>query len=143
MIYRISFAVIMFLGVVMPVSAGLPTEAPLNPVLPGADPHAVVLGSKVWLYPTHYASPVHQFYAYSSEDLQHWEKHGPVSEFEKVKWIYDDGVKNTERGHLAVAEKDGKYYFYYSVGSQNPTPSRIGVAVGITGRILWIQENRC
>lgn len=130
MIYRISFAVIMFLGVVMSVSAGLPTEAPLNPVLPGADPHAVVLGSKVWIYPTHYAHPVHQFYAYSSADLQHWEKHGPVLEFEKVKWVYEDGVKKHGAWAPCITEKDGKYYFYYSVGPQNLTPSRIGVAVG-------------
>jgi len=30
----------------------------------------------------------------------------------------------------AVFSTNGKFYFYYSVGPQNPTPSRLGVAVG-------------
>ena len=116
-------------GIAGYVSAAIP-EPPLNPVLPGADPHVILAGDTVWIYPTHYARPIHQFYAYSSQDLQHWEQHGPVLEFKDVKWIDDDGAPKHGAWAPCIAEKEGVYYFYYSVGPQNPTPSRIGVAVG-------------
>ena len=108
----------------------LPTDAPLNPVFPGADPHGMVVGDTVWVYPTHYRGPVHAFYAYASSDLQQWTKQGPVLEFKDISWIEEDGAPRHGAWAPCVAEKAGKYYFYFSVGPQNPTPSRIGVAVG-------------
>lgn len=101
-----------------------------NPILPGADPHALVVGKTVWIYPTWTPPRRQQFYAFSSKDLQHWQKHGPVLDFDDVHWIKDDGQSSHRAWAPAIVERRGTFYFYYAVGPQNPTPSRIGVAVG-------------
>jgi hypothetical protein len=100
-----------------------------NPLFRGADPHAVRIADRVWIYPTHYRGREPGFYAYSSKDLMTWDVHGPILSFSNVGWIDDDGAPRHFAWAPCVAEKDGKYYLYYSVGPQNPTPSRIGVAV--------------
>ena len=96
-----------------------------NPLMPGADPHALTHGKTVWIYPTGgggEGAERRAFYAFSSEDLIHWRRHGPVLRLRDVQWI---------TGKLAwapgVIERGGKWYFYYSLG---PKPSSIGVAVG-------------
>ena len=110
------------------LSAGLLEAA--NPVLPGADPHAVAVGDTVWIYPTWSDRPFERFFAFSSTNLIAWQRHGPVLDFEDVAWIKDDRhVRHHAWGPSAI-EKNGTWFFYYSVGPQNPTPSRIGVAVG-------------
>jgi len=101
-----------------------------NPILRGADPHAIVLGDTVWIYPTWSNRGGERFFAFSSTDLVDWQRHGPVLDFKDVTWIGDDGQTRHNAWAPAVVIRDGKYYFYYSVGPQNPTPSRIGVAVG-------------
>ncbi len=102
-----------------------------NPVMPGADPHAIVLGNTLWIYPTWTDGPTQRFFAFSSTNATDWQRHGPVLDFENISWIRDDH----QAVHYAWAPsvlqgKGGQFYFYYSVGPQNPTPSRIGVAVG-------------
>ncbi len=101
-----------------------------NPILPGADPHAIVSGETVWIYPTWSDNRQPRFFAFSSTDLVSWQRHGPVLEFKDVAWIEDDGQKVHNAWAPAAVEKNGTWFFYYSVGPQNPTPSRIGVAVG-------------
>jgi beta-xylosidase len=101
-----------------------------NPVLVGADPHAMVIDGRVWIYPTRNPAGGPGFAAFSSSDLQTWKDHGAILMLGDVKWIKDDGAPNHYPWAPAIAEKGGKYYFYYSVGPQNPTPSRIGAAVG-------------
>jgi beta-xylosidase len=101
-----------------------------NPVMPGADPHAFVEGSAIWLYPTWTGGRGERFFAFSSTNTITWQRHGPVLDFRDVNWITDDGQQRHHAWAPGVLAKDGKYYFYYSVGPQNPTPSRIGVAVG-------------
>lgn len=101
-----------------------------NPILAGADPHALVVGDTVWIYPTGTGGRGPCFFAYSSTDLQTWQRHGPVLEFQNVAWIKEDGQEIHHAWAPAVLVRSGKYYFYYSVGPQHPTPSRIGVAVG-------------
>lgn len=101
-----------------------------NPIMPGADPHALVLGETVWVYPTWSGGPGARFFAFSSTNFTDWQRHGPVLDFDNVTWIRDDGQEVHHAWAPAVFTHDGKYYFYYSVGPQNPTPSRIGVAVG-------------
>lgn len=102
-----------------------------NPVLPGADPHAIAVGNTVWLYPTWSDSRRPRFFAFSSTNLTQWQRHGPVLDFEDVAWIKDDGQEQHHAWAPSVLEKDGRWFFYFSVGPQNPTPSRIGVAVGV------------
>lgn len=102
-----------------------------NPVLEGADPHALVADGVVWIYPTWSDDRRGQrFFAFSSTDLNNWERHGPILDFRGVGWIDDDGADRHFAWAPGVMENGGKWYFYYSVGPQNPTASRIGVAVG-------------
>lgn len=101
-----------------------------NPIISGADPHAAIIGDKVWFYPTHNNGNSTEFYAYSSSDFQKWQTYGPILKFDDVSWIYEDGVKEHWAWAPCIASKNNKYYFYFSVGSQCYSPSRIGVAIG-------------
>jgi beta-xylosidase len=101
-----------------------------NPVMDGADPHVTVVGKDFWLYPTEARSRRPVFAAYRSTDLRSWRREGTILELDKLPWVKADGAPWHGAWAPAMAEKKGKFYFYYSVGPQNPTPSRIGVAVG-------------
>ncbi|MEX2382366.1 MAG: hypothetical protein WD490_08285 [Opitutales bacterium] len=57
-----------------------------NPVMDGADPHAIVIDDTVWLYPT-YRSGEGVFFAFSSKDPVSWEKHGPLLKFADIDWV--------------------------------------------------------
>lgn len=102
---------------------------PNNPILQGADPHVLTVGNTVWIYPTWSQRGMQQFYAFSSTNLVDWERHGPVLDFANVNWIKDDGAKIHYPWAPSVFTTNGQFYFYYSVGPQNPTPARLGVAV--------------
>ncbi|MEU0948937.1 family 43 glycosylhydrolase [Streptomyces canus] len=94
-----------------------------SPDLPGlnADPDVHHLNGEYWIYPTtdgFNGWSGTRFKAYSSKDLVHWEDHGVVLDLgtdvswaEKYAWA------------PAIAERDGKYYFYFCAEQQ------IGVAV--------------
>jgi len=103
---------------------------PTNPVMVGADPHAMAIGGQYWIYPTRSPAEGQGFFAYSSKDLRTWTQHGPILRFADVKWIKDDGEAVHYAWAPGVAERGGKIYFYYAVGPQGRTPSRLGVAVG-------------
>ncbi len=115
-----------------PLAALLLLVSPLsaNPVMDGADPHVIAVGRDYWLYPTEARSRRPVFAAYRSTDLRTWQREGVILELGRIPWVKDDGAPRHHAWAPAMAEKDGKYYFYYSVGPQHPTPSRIGVAVG-------------
>lgn len=108
----------------------VPLSLAANPVMDGADPHAQVVGKDFWLYPTEARSRRPIFAAYRSTDLRTWKRTGTVLDLDQVPWVKADGAPWHGAWAPAIAEKKGKFYFYYSVGPQNPTPSRIGVAVG-------------
>ena len=102
-----------------------------NPFLKGADPHAAVVGDTVWLYPTDATHRIGAaFWAFSSKDLKTWTEHGPILRFDDVPWIAADNAPWHGAWAPALAQKGEKFYLYYSVGPQNPKPSRLGVAVG-------------
>ncbi|GAA2645727.1 family 43 glycosylhydrolase [Streptomyces vastus] len=94
-----------------------------SPVLPGlnADPNIVRFGDTFYIYPTTDGFPGWsgtQFKAYSSKDLVHWEDHGVILDLgPDVSWADSRAWAPT------TAEKNGKYYFYYSADTN------IGVAV--------------
>lgn len=104
-------------------------STPKNPILRGADPDAVVIGDTVWLYPTFTVGREQAFFAFSSKDLVRWQRHGPILKFADVPWIWSDGQKNHGAWAPTLVARDGKFYFYFAVGDQNVTVSRIGVAV--------------
>lgn len=92
-----------------------------NPVIGGAaDPHGAVFGDRFYAYPTTGGG---KFRAFSTNNLGDWQDEGVILDFDDVSWI--DGSTNSWAP--AIHERDGNYYFYYSVGG--PT-SRIGVATG-------------
>lgn len=99
-----------------------------NPVFQGADPDVLIVDGQYWVYPT--TTGVESYiYAYSSPDLKNWTRHGPVLDLSAASWIGDDGADTHWLWAPGVFHRNGKVYIYYSVGPQNPTPSRIGVAV--------------
>ncbi|WP_324609168.1 family 43 glycosylhydrolase, partial [Streptomyces scabiei] len=94
-----------------------------SPVLPGltADPNIVRFGDTFYMYPTTdgFAGwSGTKFKAYSSKDLVHWTDHGVILDLgPDVTWA------DTRAWAPTMAEKNGKYYFYYSADTN------IGVAV--------------
>ena len=92
-------------------------------VLPGAyaDPHISAAAGKYYIYPTTdgtvgWASTF--FTCWSSSDMVHWNNEGVILDLPKdLKWA------SSRAWAPAMAEKNGKYYFYYSANVN------IGVAV--------------
>ncbi|WP_069658460.1 family 43 glycosylhydrolase [Arcticibacter eurypsychrophilus] len=86
-----------------------------------ADPHIVVFGNKFYIYPTTDGSEgwmSDYFTCWSSKDLVKWKNEGTILNLKKdLTWA-------TERAWApAIAQKNGKYYYYYSADVN------IGVAV--------------
>lgn len=107
-------------------------SAARNPEFQGADPHAVFIDGELWVFPT--GGPggsweADRFGAFSSRDLKTWRSRGELLRRDRIRWIGDDGAAQHFLWAPGVATRNGKWYLYYSVGPQNPTPSRIGVAV--------------
>jgi beta-xylosidase len=101
-----------------------------NPLSEGADPDVLVAGKTYWIFPTSQgAHTFDTFFSYSSSDLKTWTPHGPILNINDVKWITDDGAKSHQLWAPGILASNNKYYLYFAVGPQNPTPSRIGVAV--------------
>ncbi|MGX1473654.1 UNVERIFIED_CONTAM: beta-xylosidase [Streptomyces canus] len=94
-----------------------------SPVLPGlnADPDVHYLNGEYWVYPTTDGFDGWsgtRFKAYSSKDLVHWKDHGVILDLgPDVSWA------DKYAWAPAIAERDGKYYFYFCAEQQ------IGVAV--------------
>ncbi|MFJ9003209.1 family 43 glycosylhydrolase [Streptomyces canus] len=94
-----------------------------SPVLPGlnADPDVHYLNGEYWIYPTtdgFNGWSGTRFKAYSSKDLVHWKDHGVILDLgPDVSWA------DKYAWAPAIAEKNGKYYFYFCAEQQ------IGVAV--------------
>jgi beta-xylosidase len=94
-----------------------------SPVLPGlnADPDVHYLNGEYWIYPTtdgFNGWSGTRFKAYSSKDLVHWKDHGVILDLgADVSWA------DKYAWAPAIAEKNGKYYFYFCAEQQ------IGVAV--------------
>ncbi|WP_406446507.1 family 43 glycosylhydrolase [Streptomyces sp. NBC_01613] len=94
-----------------------------SPVLPGlnADPDVHYLDGQYWIYPTTDGNQgwgSTSFKAYSSRDLIHWKDHGVILDLgPDVSWA------DKYAWAPAIAERGGKYYFYFCAEQQ------IGVAV--------------
>jgi beta-xylosidase len=134
--------------------AAATTPVSHNPLFTGADPDIVALCGRWWVYPTNAVDPTDgfaatRFYAWSSPDLQHWTRSAPLLEMKDVPWIAADGAPNHGLWAPSLTAAHGRYYLYYAVGPQNPTPSRLGVAIGNSpagpfhdsGRPLYIGGN--
>ena len=103
-------------------------DAPCNPIFPGADPSAITVGKELWIFPTH-AGQADHFEAWSSTDGTSWRLRGTTFSLTDAHWIPDDGAARHGLWAPDVRRVGTHYVLYYSVGPQNPTPSRLGVAV--------------
>lgn len=113
------------------IAAALLATASANPLFDGADPHVIIAGKDYWLYPTEPRGGPPVFAAYRSADLKNWQRVKAVLSLDEVPWVKEDGGPSHLPWAPAMAEKNGRFYFYYSVGPQTATrPSRIGVATG-------------
>jgi len=99
--------------------------------LQGADPHAIFINNELWVFPT--GGPAGwgsgRLGAWSSSDLKTWKSRGEIINRDKIRWFEADGSKRHYLWAPSIVQSRGRWYFYYSVGPQSPTPSRIGVAV--------------
>lgn len=96
-------------------------------VVDGGDPTLIRADGRWWLYRTGGASGALE--ALSSTDFKTWRIAGTLVAKSDVPWIDDDGVPHHSLWAPDMVAANGRWYFYYSVGPQNPTPSRLGVAV--------------
>jgi beta-xylosidase len=98
-------------------------KLPPAPVLPGyhADPHAAVFDGTYYIYPTtdgYEGWGSTSFSCFSSKDLIHWENRGVILQLGvDVKWAQKNAWAP------CIAQKNGKYFYYYSAQQQ------VGVAV--------------
>jgi beta-xylosidase len=104
--------------------AGAGVAQEVQSVFPGADPSAIVAAGRMWIYPTGGEG----LEAWSSSDRRHWRKH-PLLRLQDIRWAASDRAPVHFLWAPDMVADRGRYYFYYSVGPQNPTPSRLGVAV--------------
>lgn len=99
-----------------------------NPIAGGwyADPEAIVLNQRYWVYPTYsapYGEQTH-FDAFSSPDLVHWTKHYHVLDAYNVPWA------RRAMWAPSVVKANNRFYFFFSANDvhQGETGG-IGVAV--------------
>ena len=95
-----------------------------NPLFPGwyADPEIHYFAGRYYVYPTGSADFASQasFECWSSSDLTDWKNEGVILDFKDVPWS-----TNYAAWAPSCAERDGKYYFYFSAGDG----AGLGVAV--------------
>lgn len=94
-------------------------------VFSGADPSAMFVGNEMWIDPT---GPGERLSAWSSTDEVHWTKRGDLIRQKDIAWIKADHALTHFLWAPDMIAANGRYYLYYSVGPQDPTPSRLGVA---------------
>ena len=113
-----------------------------NPVFEGADPDIIYDGNKYWIFPTTEGSTKNQFFSYSSSDLKAWTRSAPILKSADISWLNDDHAPSHELWAPGIFQNNGKYFFFYAVGPQNPTPSRIGVATATTPEGPFIDSGK-
>lgn len=105
------------------------TEEWGNPVLDGfyADPNIAYFNDTFYIYPTTDGGSGWNstyFKAFSSKDLVHWTDEGIIFDLSDASW--SSGVYGWAP---TIAEKNGKYYFYFSGCDKNSDAKHLGVAV--------------
>ena len=110
------------LALAVALLAGCSTPA-RNPLFAGADPAVFVEQGIVRLLPTG-----------GGDTLRGWVREGgrwragpPLIALAEIGWAPDRAPRHFLWAPDMLAA-NGRYYLYYSIGPQNPTPSRIGVA---------------
>ncbi len=99
-----------------------------NPIIQGwyADPEGIKYGDTYWVFPTYSAKYNDQVFldAFSSKDLQTWEKHPRIIDTSAVKWA------KRAMWAPAVLQKDKKYYLFFGANDVHQGEvGGIGVAI--------------
>lgn len=101
-----------------------------NPIFPGwyADPETAVFDNTYWIYPTFSARYKDQvfFDAFSSPDLIHWQRHHDILDTTAVRWAHK------AMWAPAIAQKDGKYYFFFGANDIQNDSSVGGIGVAVS-----------
>jgi beta-xylosidase len=105
-------------------TAGLAQQ--VKSLFAGADPFALFADGKMWIYPTGEGD---RLSAWNSVNRTDWQKAGDLLRLKEIGWVGSDGAPRHFLWAPDMLAANGKYYLYYSVGPQNPTPSRLGVAI--------------
>jgi len=107
-----------------------------NPIFPGrgaCDPQVRVYDDQVYMYATHDASPtsttfvMNDWWVWHSADLVNWEL---VSVLKPEQTYF--GKPSSQCWATDAARRNGKYYFYFSMG-----PEEVGVVEGPTPAGPW------
>lgn len=127
-------AFLFLLPTVVAINLATTTASLANPLFTGADPDTLVDGQSYWIYPTTEGVGKSDFYTYRSKDLKlkRWQRIGPILKKQDILWIDKDGAREHELWAPGIFKNGNNYYLFFAVGPQNPTPSRIGVAVAET-----------
>lgn len=119
--YRKAFLAALALLAGAPQASG---EA-VKSVIAGADPASLRADGQYWIFPTGRGD---RLSAWSSTDRVAWTKRGDLIAQKQIRWIGSDRAPRHYLWAPHMVAANGRYYLYYSVGPQNPTPSRLGVA---------------
>jgi len=116
-----------------------------NGLFAGADPDIIFdeYRRQYYIYCTNADGDTQEYMkVYASPDLVHWHRDSYLLDTIPIKWLSNDGVKKHYFWAPCVFVQNNKWYLYYSVGPQNPTPSRIGVAVGDIPMATFIDSGK-
>ena len=94
-------------------------------ILPGADPFALADGGKLYIYPTGCGPRLDVW----SQGPNGWHDDATLLTLKAISWVRRDNEFEHYLWAPDMIAANGHYYFYYSVGPQNPKPSRLGVAI--------------
>lgn len=113
------------------IAASIHAANPLFTDVYTADPAALVVKDKVYLYTGHDVAKdkatfyeMHDWLVFSSSDMVNWERHGPRLSVKDFSWAKGDAWASQ------IIERDGKYYWYVTVRHATINGFAIGVAVG-------------
>lgn len=95
-------------------------------VFAGADPAILRAEGRTWIYPTGSSD---RLSAWSSSTMTDWRKRSDLIALADIGWAKADGAPRHFLWAPDMVAAHGRYYLYYSLGPQRPTPSRLGVAI--------------
>lgn len=111
----------------------LPEAPGSNPIIRDtftADPAPLVVEGRLYLFVGHDEARgdemfnMREWLVYSTTDMKHWIKHGPIMNVRDFKWAKQDAWASQ------VIRKNGRYWFYTAVEHDDSHPGKaIGVAV--------------
>ncbi len=101
-----------------------------NPVMQGwyADPEAVILNYKYWIFPTYSAPYEKQVFldAFSSEDLISWQKHVNIIDTADIKWA------KKAIWAPSVIENDGRFFLFFGANDIQSDNEKGGIGVAVS-----------